>query len=128
MATPEATLLGGEHQTIPYTLTANAVSGELIKLSDDRMAVVTGLDANALQSGMTTQVVVGGPVRVYKASATDLSSAKNPYWDVTANAAIAVGSAEAGDVLLGTRIGGGATGQTFVDIDLNAAVGTVDAG
>lgn len=128
MNLPEARLLGGDHDTIPFTLTADATCGEIIKLPDDRAAVVLGLnDTTALVSGDPAQVAVRGPVRIKKAAGVDLSGQQNIYWDVSANTAIATGSAATGDFIAGTRIGGGASAETFVDIDLNAGVGTETA-
>jgi len=124
MATPEATVLGGDVRTIPHTLAADAASGEVILLPDDRAGIVTGLDTAALTSGKTTQVIVGGPVRIKKANGVNLSSTKEIFWDVSADTAIA-GAGATGDFAVGTRIGGGASGDLYVDVDLNADVGSV---
>ena len=125
MSTPEAQLLGGQHDTINIPSPSDAPSsGEIIKLVDNRVAIVTGLNLSTVTTGDKIAVVVSGPVRVAKALATDLSSANDPYWDISANAAVASGSAGTGDPALGMKIAGGTTSDTFIDVDLNAPAGT----
>lgn len=120
----EAMKLGGEHTTIPTTLTADAASGEIIKLADNRAAVVAGgLNAEALKSGTPCQVITRGPIRIKKATGVTLASGR-AYWDISANTAITVGSAATGDMDCGQIIGGGASADDFVDVDLNSPAGT----
>lgn len=124
---PEATLLGGEHTTIPHTLTADATSGEVIKIDDNRAAVVTGLNATqGLKDGDPAQVVTRGPVRLRKAAGLNLSATNDIFWDVSGDTAIA-GPGASGDIRAGRRIGGGTATDDFVDVDLNAPAGTVTA-
>lgn len=129
MPTPEATLLGGSHDTIQIPATADHTSGEVINLggADDRAAIVTGLNATALTTGSEIAVIVSGPVSLASASGVTFAAGARVYWDLSANTAIPAGSAAAGDFDCGPAIRAKASGQLVVQVDLNARAGTVQA-
>lgn len=125
MSQPEARLLAGEHDVINVPAPGAVTSGEVIKLADNRAAVVTGLDLANVVSGAPIAVATDGPVRLPSASGVTFSAGARVYWDVSANTAIAAGSAAAGDFDCGPAIKAKVSGQLSVDVDLNAAAGTV---
>lgn len=133
MSAPEATLLAGTHREINIiSPKAAPTSGEVLVLSDNRIGIVQGLNLASITTADKISVVVGGPVRLPKASAKVCAAGSRPFWDVSGNTVLpaADGGREDGvDAEVGTVIGGGANGQTFVDVDLNAVSGTLyDAG
>lgn len=120
----EAIKLGGIHHTIPHIATANHTSGEVIKLADDRAAVVVGgLDATQLQSGKKIAVAVTGPFRITKDQSEVIALGAEVFWDISEQLPI-TGPGATGDYRVGPCIGGGANGQDFVEVDLNAPAGT----
>lgn len=121
----EATFLAGDSRIIEIDAPANVTSGEIIALADDRAAVVTGLNADLMESGSRISVAVEGVVRVPSASGVTFSDGDAVYWDVSANTAIASANTDDGDLLLGPAIGEKVSSDLTVDVDLNAPGGTL---
>ena len=129
MATAEAKLLAGHHDVINIeSPKAAPASGEVLVLADNRVGVVTGLNLADIVIGDKIAVAVSGPVRLPIASAKVVAAGTAPFWDVSGNTVLPV--ADGGlendvDAVVGTSIKGSANGVTFVDVDLNAAAGTL---
>lgn len=106
-----------------FTAATTYSSGEIIKLDDDRAAVVAGLQAKA--SGDAVTAYTSGVFNVPAASAVTFSKGDAVYWDASEDTAIAQGSAATGDFYLGLADAAKTDGQTTVAVDLNKAGGTV---
>jgi len=102
-----------------YTPAAAKSAGEIVQWDDGRAAVVkTDLAADALGA-----VYLAGIGDVLAASGTTFVVGEDVYWDASANVAINVASAGAGDFRIGTAVAAKASGTTVVRVDLNAPRG-----
>jgi predicted RecA/RadA family phage recombinase len=127
MAQPEARLLAGHHEVINVPAPGAVTSGEVLKLADNRVGIVTGLNLGGVVSGDPIAVAIEGPVRLPCASGVTFSAGARAYWSISGNTVVVVGSAATGDPDLGPVIRAKTSGQLTVDVDLNAAAGTVKA-
>ncbi|MEM1208440.1 MAG: DUF2190 family protein [Planctomycetota bacterium] len=118
----EATFVRGDQNDRQHTLTADASPGEVINIgtaTDERPAVVLGLNADALTSGNVAAVATTGVFDLLCASAVTANLNEFAYWDVSANTVI-FASPAAGDLPLGVVVEKAkADGDTTVRIDLN---------
>lgn len=118
----EATYKYGPAAEQHATASGALASGEIIKLADDRAAVVAGLQAKA--SGDAYAVYTSGVFDVVSASAVEFAAGEAVYWDASENTAIVVGSAAVGDFVVGLAVEAKAAGALVVTVDLNAVGGT----
>ncbi len=103
MALPKVTLLDGVHSTLQIPAPADAPStGDILKLADNRVAIVTGLNLANIKTGDPIAVVVSGPVRFTKASNKVFTAGTRPFWDISANVPLPAGDGglAAGDPFL----------------------------
>jgi hypothetical protein len=87
-------------------------------VDDGRAAVVQGLKAVA--SGDTFAARVDGRHQILSASGTTFSRGVPVFWDISAHLAIGAALAEDGDYYLGLCAKAKTSGQTRVQVDLNA--------
>ncbi len=97
---------------LTYTPSAAATAGDLVFLGD-----VCGQVTNSVAADMPTALRIDGVIRLTKASGTVFSTtvAAPVYWDSATDLAVTSGKG-----LVGVAVAGGADGQTYVDVLLNA--------
>jgi len=101
---------------------ATVASGEVLRLSDGRASVRTGL--NEAASGDTIGQQVEGVFDFDSASATTFSLGDPVFWDYSANAAVAADDAldGANDFYLGVAVKAKTSGQLKVRVALNVDI------
>jgi predicted RecA/RadA family phage recombinase len=115
------TLFRQAGEQLDFTPASAVAAGDLV-----RRGLTVGHAPRPIAAGTMDALQVEGVIRVPKASATVFSVAGGApvYWN--AGTGLAVGTSNA--LYLGSAVGGGADGETFVDVKLNdvANDGTVD--
>lgn len=111
------------HQAGEVQITAGAAlnGGEIQQLADGRACVRAGLADSA--SGDLVTFYTSGVFDVKAASGTTFAAGETVWWDESAEAAIGVGSAAAGDFPIGVAVKAKVSGETAVEVDLNVQSG-----
>lgn len=113
-------LLYGDECVIDDVASGAVASGEVLRLSDGRAAVNSGLKAAATNDSIAQRVC--GLFKIASASATTFSKGDPVFWDASASAAVpaAANLDGAADHYLGTAVAAKTSGQLTVIVDLNA--------